>query len=173
QMNYSRFDIDKNVEGRFATGPLQHTLLLGFQYNRQTATDSEWIAAAPPLNIYNPVYTPVTTSVFSNPETTGRTNTYTAMNTFGLYAQDQIKWNRWTLTLGGREDFVNARFDDRTAGKQARQDVSAFSGRVGLTYRGDAGLSPYVSHSTSFDPVIGVRLYGGGLPKPTRGTQTE
>ncbi|MEK8044693.1 TonB-dependent receptor, partial [Burkholderia contaminans] len=67
QMNYSRFDIDNNLEGRFATGPLQHTLLLGFQYNRQTATDSEWLAAAPPLNIYNPVYTPVSTAVFSDP----------------------------------------------------------------------------------------------------------
>ncbi|KWF92484.1 TonB-dependent siderophore receptor [Burkholderia cepacia] len=173
QMNYSRFDIDNNVEGRFATGPLQHTLLLGFQYNRQTATDSEWIAAAPPLNIYNPVYTPVTTSVFSNPETTGRTNTYTAMNTFGLYAQDQIKWNRWTLTLGGREDWVNMRQDDRAGGTSTKADVTAFTGRVGLTYQGDYGLSPYISYATSFNPLIGVNLLGGGLPQPTRGKQIE
>ncbi|MBU9334022.1 TonB-dependent siderophore receptor [Burkholderia multivorans] len=173
QMNYSRFDIDNNLEGRFATGPLQHTLLLGFQYNRQTATDSEWLAAAPTLNLYNPVYTPVTTAVFSNPDTTYRTNTYTTMNTFGLYAQDQIKWNRWTLTLGGREDWVNMRMDDRAAGTQSKADVSAFTGRVGLAYQAGYGLSPYISYSTSFNPIIGVSLLDGGVPKPTRGRQIE
>ncbi|WP_261538060.1 TonB-dependent siderophore receptor [Burkholderia multivorans] len=173
QMNYSRFDIDNNLEGRFATGPLQHTLLLGFQYSRQTATDSEWLAAAPTLNLYNPVYTPVTTAVFSDPDTTYRTNTYTTMNTFGLYAQDQIKWNRWTLTLGGREDWVNMRMDDRAAGTQSKADVSAFTGRVGLTYQAGYGLSPYISYSTSFNPIIGVSLLDGGVPKPTRGRQIE
>ncbi|MCA8024151.1 TonB-dependent siderophore receptor [Burkholderia cepacia] len=173
QLNYSRLDIDNHAQARFGTGPLEHTLLLGAQYDRQTTTNSVWLAIAPSLNLYHPVYRPVTDAIFAGPTSLGHVDQYTAMNTFGVYAQDQIRWKRWTLTLGGREDFVNARFDDRTAGKQARQDVSAFSGRVGLTYRGDAGLSPYVSHSTSFDPVIGVRLYGGGLPKPTRGTQTE
>ncbi|MCA8256867.1 TonB-dependent siderophore receptor [Burkholderia sp. AU31624] len=173
QLNYSRFDIDNHAQARFGTGPLEHTLLLGAQYDRQTTTNSVWLALAPSLNLYQPVYRPVTDAIFSGPTSLGHVDQYTAMNTFGVYAQDQIRWRRWTLTLGGREDFVNARFDDRTAGTQARQDVSAFSGRVGLTYQGDAGLSPYVSYSTSFDPVIGVRMVGGGLPKPTRGKQTE
>ncbi|WP_423382898.1 TonB-dependent siderophore receptor [Burkholderia sp. LMG 32019] len=173
QLNYSRLDIDNHAQARFGTGPLDHTLLLGVQYDRQTTTNSVWLALAPSLNLYHPVYRPVTAAIFSGPTSLGHVDQYTAMNTFGVYAQDQIRWQRWTMTLGGREDFVNARFDDRTAGTQAQQDVSAFSGRVGLTYQGDAGLSPYVSYSTSFDPVIGVRLYGGGLPKPTRGTQTE
>ncbi|MCA8063156.1 TonB-dependent siderophore receptor [Burkholderia sp. AU38729] len=173
QLNYSRFDIDNHAQARFGTGPLEHTLLLGAQYDRQTTTNSVWLALAPSLNLYQPVYRPVTDAIFSGPTSLGHVDQYTAMNTFGVYAQDQIRWQRWTLTLGGREDFVNARFDDRTAGTQARQDVSAFSGRVGLTYQGDAGLSPYVSYSTSFDPVIGVRMVGGGLPKPTRGKQTE
>ncbi|KVC58836.1 TonB-dependent siderophore receptor [Burkholderia stagnalis] len=173
QMNYSRFDIDNNAQARFGTGPLEHTLLLGFQYNRQTSTDSEWIAAAPTLNIYNPVYTPMTSAVFADPSTTGRTDTYTTMNTFGVYAQDQIRWNRWTLTLGGREDWVNMRQDDRAGGTQSKADVTAFTGRVGLTYQGDYGLSPYVSYATSFNPLIGVKMFGGGLPLPTRGKQVE
>ncbi len=173
QLNYSRFDIDNHAQARFGTGPLEHTLLLGAQYDRQTTTNSVWLALAPSLNLYHPVYRPVTDAIFSGPTSLGHVDQYTAMNVFGVYAQDQIRWKRWTLTLGGREDFVNARFDNRTAGTQAQQDVSAFSGRVGLTYQGDAGLSPYVSYSTSFDPVIGVRMYGGGMPKPTRGKQTE
>ncbi|MEN2470394.1 TonB-dependent siderophore receptor [Burkholderia sp. GS2Y] len=173
QLNYSRLDIDNHAQARFGTGPLEHTLLFGLQFDRQTTTNSVWLALAPSLNLYNPVYRPVTAAIFSGPTSLGHVDQYTAMNGFGAYAQDQIRWQRWRLTLGGREDWVNARFDDRTAGMQKQQDVSAFSRRVGLTYEGDAGLSPYVSYSTSFDPVIGVRLYGGGLPKPTRGTQTE
>ncbi|MFJ1211648.1 TonB-dependent siderophore receptor [Burkholderia pyrrocinia] len=173
QLNYSRLDIDNHAQARFGTGPLEHTLLLGVQFDRQTTTNSVWLALAPSLNLYHPVYRPVTAAIFAGPTSLGHVDQYTAMNAVGVYAQDQIRWQRWTLTLGGREDRVNERFDGRTAGTQTRQDVSAFSGRAGLTYQGDAGLSPYVSYSTSFDPVIGVRIYGGGLPKPTRGTQTE
>ncbi|MFM0025829.1 TonB-dependent siderophore receptor [Paraburkholderia madseniana] len=173
QLNYSRFDIDNNAQARFGTGPLEHLLLLGFQYNRQTTTDSVWLALAPDLNLYNPVYTPVTTAIFSGPTSFGRQDLHTAMNTFGVYAQDQVKWNRWALTLGGREDWVNMQQDDHEASTQTKQDVSAFSGRVGLTYQGDYGLSPYVGYSTSFNPVIGVKMFGGGLPEPTRGRQIE
>ncbi|NHL70771.1 TonB-dependent siderophore receptor [Burkholderia ambifaria] len=173
QLNYSRLDIDNRAQARFATGPLEHTLLLGLQFDRQTTTNSVWLALAPSLDLYHPVYRPVTAAIFSGRTSLGHVDQYTAMNSLGAYAQDQIRWNRWTLTLGGREDRVNARFDDRAARIGTQQDVSAFSGRVGLTYQGDAGLSPYVSYSTSFDPVIGVRMYGGGLPKPTRGKQTE
>lgn len=173
QLNYSRFDIDNNAQARFGMGPLEHTVLLGIEYNRQTSTDSEWLALAPGLNLYHPVYAPVTSAIFSGPTSLGHPDLYTAMNTVGTYAQDQIKWDRWTLTLGGREDWVNLHQDDRGAGTRSNQNVSAFSGRVGLTYRGDYGLSPYVSYSTSFNPVIGVRMFGGELPQPTRGRQTE
>ena len=139
QLNYSRFDIDNHAQARFGTGPLEHTVLLGAQYDRQTTTNSVWLALAPSLNLYHPVYRPVTDAIFSGPTSLGHVDQYTAMNTFGVYAQDQIRWQRWTLTLGGREDFVNARFDDRTAGTQARQDVSAFSGRVGPPIRATPG----------------------------------
>ncbi len=173
QFNYSRIDIDNNAQARFGGGPLEHTVLLGLQYNRQTTTDSEWLALAPGLDIYHPVYTPVTSAIFSGPTFLGHPDLYTAMNTIGAYAQDQIQWGRWTFTVGGREDRVNVREDDRGAGTRTTQDLSAFSGRVGLTYRGDYGLSPYVSYATSFNPVIGVRMFGNALPEPTRGKQIE
>ena len=54
QFNYSRFDIDNQAEAKFRTGGLQHTLLAGLEYNRQSTTDSEMLAQAPSLNLYNP-----------------------------------------------------------------------------------------------------------------------
>ncbi|MBY4831128.1 TonB-dependent siderophore receptor [Burkholderia dolosa] len=173
QLDYSRLDVDHRAQARFGMGPLEHTLLLGVQYDRQTTTNSVWLALAPSLDLYRPVYRPVTAAIFSGPTSLGHIEQFTAMNTFGAYAQDQIRWHRWTLTFGGREDFVNAHFDDRTAGMHTQQDVSAFSSRVGFTYEADGGWTPYVGYSTSFDPVIGVRMFGGGLPQPTRGKQIE
>ena len=173
QPNYSRFDVDNQAQARFGTGPVEHTLLLGFEYNRQNTTDSEWLAQGPSLNMYNPVYTPVSTAIFAGPDSYGQTNTRSSMDSFGVYAQDQIKWQRWVLTLGGRQDWSNTKQDDLVAGTQFKQDDHAFSGRAGLVFLGDYGLSPYVNYATSFNPTLGVKLAGGGLAEPTKGRQIE
>ncbi|CAN7282158.1 TonB-dependent siderophore receptor [Trinickia sp. LjRoot230] len=173
QPSYSRFDIDNQAQAQFGTGPLEHTVLLGFEYNRQNTTDSEWLAQGPSLNLYHPVYTPVTSAIFSSPSSFGQTNTRATMDAFGVYAQDQIKWRRWVLTLGGREDWSNTHQRDLVAGTALGQNDHAFTGRVGLTYLGDYGLSPYVSYSTSFNPVFGVNMADGSIAKPTKGRQIE
>ncbi len=112
QFNYSRFDVDNQAQAKFTTGPLSHTLLFGFDYNRQTTTDSEWLAKGPSLNLYRPVYTPIPSDIFSGPNAYPRTDTKTTLNAFGLYVQDQIKWRRWVLTLGGRQDWTRTSQDD-------------------------------------------------------------
>lgn len=173
QFNYSRFDVDNQAEAKFRTGALEHTLLTGLEYSRQSTTDSESLALAPSLNLYNPVYTPVTKSLFYGPNAYPRTDTYTTMNSVGLYAQDQIKWDRWVLTLGGRKDWAKTEQTDREADARTSQLDQAFTGRVGLTYLGDYGLSPYVSYATSFNPVSNTRLADGSWAKPTKGEQVE
>ncbi|AJX32377.1 TonB-dependent siderophore receptor [Burkholderia oklahomensis] len=173
QFNYSRFDVDNQAQAKFATGPLAHTVLFGFDYNRQTTTDSEWLAKAPSLNMFRPVYAPITTGIFSGPTAYPRTDTKTTLNAFGVYVQDQIKWQRWVLTLGGRHDWTNTTQDDIANSASFKQNDHAFSGRVGLTYLGDYGLAPYLSYSTSFNPQIGLKLAGGGLATPTKGRQIE
>jgi iron complex outermembrane receptor protein len=93
----------------------------------------------------------------------------------GLYAQDQIKFGGWTLSLTGRQDWVNTRAISRAAfppaGTYERED-SATTGRVGLNYLFDVGLSPYVSYSTSFVPNTGADL-NGNMFKPTTGEGKE
>ena len=49
---------------------------------------------------------------------------------------------------------------------------SAQTGRVGLNYLFDVGLSPYVSYSTTFTPNLGADLAGNSF-KPTTGEGTE
>lgn len=173
QFNYSRFDIDNQAQAKFTTGPFAHTLLFGFDYNRQTTTDSEWLAKAPSLNMYRPVYAPVTTGIFGGDAAYPRTDTHTTLNAFGLYAQDQIKWQRWVLTLGGRQDWTRTTQDDIANAASFKQNDHAFSARAGLTYLGDYGLAPYISYATSFNPQIGLKLMQGGLATPTKGRQIE
>src|SRR5262249_38326535 len=93
----------------------------------------------------------------------------------GAYVQDQVKLDRWTLTMSGRQDWVRTDFTSFAffppAGVYARED-SAQTGRVGLNYLFDIGLSPYVSYSTSFTPNLGADLSGNSF-KPTTGEGTE
>src|SRR5690606_15675802 len=90
----------------------------------------------------------------------------------GVYAQDQIAWDNWRLTLGGRYDWAKGTTTDRFAAVSTTQKDEAFTGRVGLGYLFDNGLAPYVSYSTSFEPEIG--LDGNGDPfKPTTAQQYE
>ncbi|OLL28132.1 TonB-dependent receptor [Burkholderia sp. SRS-W-2-2016] len=173
QFNYNRFDIDNQAQANFRTGPLAHTVLAGFEYNRQASTDSEQLALAPSLNLFNPVYTPVTTAIFSSPDAYPRTDLKSSMDSFGVYLQDQIKWQRWVFTLGGRQDWSITRQNDLMSGTQQTQSDHAFTGRVGVTFLGDYGLSPYLSYSTSFNPLLGVNMADGSLPQPTRGRQIE
>lgn len=173
QFNYSRFDIDNQAQAKFKQGPFDHTVLLGLEYNRQRTSDTEFMARGPNLNLYNPVYVPITNAIFSTPAAFAPTDTRTTLSMLGAYAQDQIKWRRWTLTVGGRQDWSDTKQSDLAGGTSFQQNDHAFSGRVGLAYLGDYGLSPYLSYSTSFNPVIGVRMASGGLAAPTKGRQVE
>lgn len=47
------------------------------------------------------------------------------------------------------------------------QPDNAFSGWLGVTYRTDFGLAPYVSYSKSFVPVIGTNAPGGQFDSET------
>jgi iron complex outermembrane receptor protein len=89
--------------------------------------------------------------------------------------KDQIKLDRFTLTLTGRRDRATSEFDSQAfyplAGHYTRDDT-ATTGRVGLNYLFDIGLSPYVNYSTSFTPNLGADLVGNTF-RPTTGEGIE
>jgi iron complex outermembrane recepter protein len=172
QPGYTRFDVDNQLQARFATGPVDHTVLVGAEYNRQTSVNSMTMGIAPGLNLFSGEGVPLPPALLTAPPF-AKVDATTAADMFGVYAQDQIKWRRWTVTLGGRQDWSFSTLDDHDSGMRLRQVDHAFSGRAGVTYQGDYGLSPFISYSTSFNPSVGVNLAGGGLPVPTRGRQIE
>jgi len=159
------FTVDNQAEAHFNTGPLAHTALFGLDYRPPTSIFKQYFGPAPSINIFNTVY--------GQPVTPPPLTTYTGQvqDQLGLYVQDQIAFDRWRLTLSGRHDWVSTETRDYIKGTKLNQSDSAFSGRAGLNYVFDFGLSPYVAYARSFQPTIAVTTTGPS--RPTTGEQIE
>lgn len=171
--------VDTRLVGKFRSGVLRHTLLLGLDWQ-----EADWDAArgamANPasIDIFNPVYTgytPVTNTISFS----GGVNQQT-----GAYLQDQVAAGRWRLTLGGRYDWADD--DTWTRSYNVANDVygnrvptrvknEAFSGNAGILYVTDQGFSPYLSYAESFQPAdSNVNMsYTGTSFDPVTGRQVE
>lgn len=161
------YAVDNQGQAKFATGPLTHTALGGFEYNRITNATVNRSAAATPLNLFNPVYGAL------QPEPSIYTNSQQTQNLYGLYLQDQMKLDRFILTLGGRQDWVDTTTRDRRAeGGIAAQSARKFTYRAGLGYEAPLGVTPYVGYARSFQPIAGVNAFGAAF-QPTEGKQVE
>lgn len=164
---------DNHLQADFITGPFQHKVLAGIDYQRQDGDSDYRFSFINPIDVYNPVYGagPIPAAATLPPSIRLDSN----LNQTGLYLQDQIKLDRWSLTLTGRHDWANVR-NVSTGGFPLpgtyTSNDKAFTGRVGLSYLFDSGLAPYVSYSTSFQPISGVSSAGAAL-KPTTGEGKE
>lgn len=160
------FTVDNQAEARFNTGSLSHIALFGLDYRHTSSEFSQYFGAAPPINLYNPAYgTPVAFPPLSS-------RSAQKQDQLGLYVQDQIAFDRWRLTLSGRHDWVSTEGVDYIKKTTQNQSDSAFSGRAGLNYLFDSGVSPYVAYARSFQPSTAATA--SGVPfKPTTGEQYE
>ena len=133
------FVIDNQVQAKFNTGPLAHTVLGGFEYDHITIDTVNRIATGTPLNLFRPVYgaiQPLDLFTYAN---SGQTQ-----NLYGVYAQDQVKWNGFILTGGLRQDWVDTDTVSKlaTPSTTTAQSDSKFTYRVGLGYETGSGLTP-------------------------------
>ena len=166
------FGADNQLQADLVTGPLSHKLLVGVNYQKQDSFAWYSFAFGFPINIYAPVYGLAVPDVNTF---TPAINQTSDQNQTGFYAQDQIKLDRWILTLTGRRDHWKATTVDYLAGATIGQSSTANTGRAGLSYIFDNGVAPYVSYSTSFEPVVGISRLGanGQVFKPTTGEGRE
>ncbi|MBV1822764.1 TonB-dependent siderophore receptor [Komagataeibacter oboediens] len=184
--------LDSRFVGHLKTGALQQTLVAGMDFRRVHLTQN--IAydmnGAGYVNIWDPVYYQVypdySLNSPDNIEWDGfKENQYQS----GIYFQDQIKWKRLSILLGGRQDWYNYTAVGTTADNfesaghgvitnpyvdyKQNPSASKFTWRAGLTYNFDFGLTPYFSYATSFIPQTGSFQYNGQAAKPLNGKQFE
>lgn len=178
--NARNLAIDNQLQADFRTGALTHKVLAGFDYQKSHSANDSRLAnpfTAPlnyfPIDVFNPVYgtfpVPPASALFPYINLDGK------QQQAGLYVQDQIKLDRWTLSLTGRQDWASSDLVSvgfyPMAGTYRRSDA-ATTGRVGLSYLFDFGLSPYANYSTSFVPNLGADILGNTF-KPTTGEGKE
>lgn len=144
---------DTYLKTLLRTGPISHTILTGLDIGRASYGSRIGYNFA---SISDPAL----------PEPTKQRQTL-----IGAYLQDEMKMGPWRLLLSGRHDWLSSTYTvPGTA--PSKQDEGAFTGRAGLSYVTDFGLTPYVSYGTSFNPNPGTVL-NGGVAKPTKGEQAE
>lgn len=160
--------VDSNAQADFATGNIRHQLLFGVDYLH--LNDEYRFASglyATPIDIYQPAYGQVV------PDLIPRIDYRQRREQVGIYLQEQLRYGNWILTLGGRYDEASSRTRNKLPRlAKIKQNVSDFTGRVGLAYAFDNGLTPYLSYATSFDPINGTDYFGQPF-EPTTGEQYE
>jgi iron complex outermembrane receptor protein len=158
--------IDNQAEAKFGTGPLNHTLLLGLDYKYYNIDQIQASGGGTPISPVNPIY-----GVPQGP-TVPYLDQDLTMSQIGFYAQDQIRLGGWIATLNGRYDHVSTKSADKAGAANFSDEAGEFSGRLGLGYEFANGMTPYVSVSRSFNPVIGSDFSGQGF-EPETGQQYE
>ncbi|HHO0411645.1 TPA: TonB-dependent siderophore receptor [Morganella morganii] len=120
---------DNQLIYKTLTGPVSHEILTGFDL--QTGKlDKDWsgsqtVTFDPYGSHYRPQFTPHMTSSTSTGQTYRR---------YGVYMQDHLRWQQWSLILSGRYDDSSLKTTNNLSGTTQNSDTSVYSHRAGLTY---------------------------------------
>lgn len=164
------FSSDLRLQGNFVLGQTKHLVSLGMDYQDALWTESNYVStpSAFGINVYDPVYGNVDYAKLTGAE---RDNNKIVQT--GFYLSEHMEWGPWVVSGALRRDHATntlLRFNNAQADVDSRN--SATTGRLGLMYRFDNGVSPYVNYSEAFVPNLGTDGAGGVL-KPTEGEQRE
>ena len=162
------FSVDNQAEYDADFGQVENKLLVGLDYNRLSADGRYGYGAGPSLDIFDPDYsTPIVApDIYQDGVQT--------IGQVGLYAQNQAKIaDRLLLTFGGRQAWVDNEFEDRLdPAASSEQKDQAFTGKVGVGYLLDGGVTPYASYAESFTVNVGQGRSGDAY-EPSKGKQYE
>lgn len=147
----STYALQTNVVGEFATGAINHTLLVGTDLSLSLAqrnTTGDFNTPIP-LDVFNPEY-----GILPRPDREEFDFLFgedTETKRLGIYLQDQIAFGDNLILLAGlRYDTVD--FEDSLNNISGSSD--AVSPRLGIVYQPIETISLYASYSQSFNPSV-------------------
>jgi iron complex outermembrane receptor protein len=162
--SFGRIDglaMDNQLQLSAQTGAAEHTVLVGLDHQDIDVSSRQFFGAASNLDIYDPVYgAPVPDAPLFKDEDGQLKQT-------GIYLQDQIRVDRWTVSLGGRYDVARSETINTLTGATASREDEAFTGRAGASYQFANGFAPYVSYMESFLPTTGTDAAGNPFEPET------
>lgn len=164
-----QFVLDATAD--FATGPVDHTLLLGVDLIDQESERRRFRQNITPVLVSDDINVDFTPPA-NQPQEVRLADTQRA----AFYVQDQLALledGQLMLLLGGRYDIVHQEVENDGVSTPGL-DEEAFTGRAGLLYLFNDNVSGYVSFSQSFVPQpLGTVDQDGALLDPETGTQYE
>ncbi|OAG71982.1 ferrichrysobactin receptor [Gluconobacter japonicus] len=162
---------DSQFKGHVRTGPLTHSLMFGFDYMQQTASEQGFYGSAPDLNVFHP------NANMAIPAAAPYISYNTTSHQIGAYGQDEIHWKHLIVTGSIRNDWYRSHQVEHIYGSDSRQNPSQITWRASGLYHFNFGLAPYISYSTSFQPQSGTVSSNGGATlrqaNPSLGKQLE
>ncbi|MDQ0996117.1 iron complex outermembrane receptor protein [Phyllobacterium ifriqiyense] len=165
------FTHDTNIELDVETGPLSHSLVMGYDFYDTNYDSDNFRAAVAPINLNDPVYGTGFT-IDRSPARNRGGETETTQH--GVYFQDKINfYGRWNVLLGLRHDWADQKFTAHRNGDSVSRDTQETTWRAGLVYEAENGLAPYVSYAQSFFPVSVADYTNNANFDPTTGEQIE
>ncbi|MGO1282255.1 MAG: TonB-dependent siderophore receptor [Psychrobacter sp.] len=172
---------DNQLAYQFDTANTSHNLLFGVEYQETDSTADYYDAGAdgtPNLDLSNPDFSQINANtlpldVYSQYEDIEQSQ-------LGFYVQDEMTWKDWTVVAGLRHDKFKSLTDQTKASQgviysvqEIDNDASETSGRLAAIYNFDNGISPFVSYSQSFQPVVGSNFVTNEPFEPTTADQLE
>lgn len=146
---WTEWQADTFVTTAARTGSVGHTLVVGAESGLSTADTLVGIAAAPPLDIYDPVYAAGSAPSAFSP------SRYDVVR-LGIYAQDQIRLLRSLIVVPGLR-WTRVTVDDKVArpaitGAEQVSDDTRLSPSLGVVVLPRPWLSFYANASRGFEP---------------------
>lgn len=160
------FNLDARLQGEFDLGVTNHTVAIGL--DRQDAvweTENQASALGTPINLYNPVYGNFDPSALNPTDPDDN-----QIRQVGFYIADHMEIGPVVISAALRRDWAKNTLLAEV-GDNVTSDENETTGRIGVMYRFDNGVSPYASYSEAFTMNLGTTQ--GSTLKPTTGTQRE
>ncbi len=172
--DYNSDDIALQAEwqGKLQTGRIEHELLFGmesFRFNMDSLMLRVNPTAAQPyaVNIQNPIYGQ------AQPTPKANLSTLEEQHNTAFYVQDAIHLApEWRMVIGMRMDNYRQSLENRLTGVTVRQQPSANSPRVGLSWLPSSQWTLYANAGRSFRPNTGSDFAGQSF-KPETGHAFE
>ncbi|MGJ3253547.1 MAG: TonB-dependent siderophore receptor [Elainellaceae cyanobacterium] len=179
---FELFEVQTEVVGEFATGPVNHTLLAGFDLFFAETTIQTTVDFASPVNIFDPeigvIETPEVPLAFT------ANDSFSDLDRIGIFVQDQIElFPRLNLLLGGRFDFVSQQSESDaifipgvldSPALDVDRNEEEFSPRVGIVFQPIDPLYLYASYSQAFQPnTLSQTTIEGEFLEPEEAEQFE
>lgn len=162
------------------TGALEHTILAGVDYNEQKRpvgnaqsfargyllegggastsaadfpnfqrdADGNPIPNVPSFDLENPTYNVARISDYIFTDSPQDPTKYFS---YGFYIQDQIKWKKLQLLIGGRQEYYNDIVNFNQPDEE-KTEQNKFLPRIGLVYSASDNINVYGTYTESFQP---------------------